>query len=346
MTKPITIASAGSQANIQLAWSWSRRAFRAMNTGVQLRLYSRQPEAEAVLADIEGLFHSFEKRLSRFDPDSELSQLNRWPRESFRASPTLMDAVEAALWLAEISGGLYDPTILADLEKAGYDRSFEQIGQPAPLTGTGAAPLPGNGYQPFRRACLTFRSIRVNRAKGTIDKPVGLRLDLGGMGKGWTVDRAADRLQGLGPFLVNAGGDIFAYHSPPGRKGWQIELIHPLKPERLMATLWLHHRALATSTIAKRRWQQAGKVMHHLIDPRTGRPAQTDAISVTVVAERTVTAEVYAKAALILGAEAGLAYLQQAPGVEGLIYTAGARIIHTAGLADLLEKVEPAGFVP
>lgn len=86
-------------------------------------------------------------------------------------------------------------------------------------------------------------------------------------------------------------------------------------------------------------------MMHHLIDPRTGRPAQTDAISVTVVAERTVTAEVYAKVALILGAEAALAYLQQAPGVEGLIYTADARIIHTAGLAGLLEKVNPAGFV-
>jgi thiamine biosynthesis lipoprotein len=316
-----------------------------MNTGVQIWLYSHQPEAEAVLADIEGLFHSFEKRLSRFEPDSELSRLNRWPQERFRASPTLIDAVGAALWLAEASGGFYDPTILADLEKAGYDRSFEQLGQPAPLTDAGADLRPDDGGLPFRRAPLTFHSIQVNWAEGAIFKPVGLRLDLGGMGKGWTVDRAADRLQGLGPFLVNAGGDIFAYHSPPGRKGWQVELIHPLKPGQLMATLWLHHRALATSTIAKRRWQQGGKIMHHLIDPRTGQPARTDAISVTVVADRTVVAEVYAKVALILGVEAGLAYLQQAPGVEGLIYTADARIIYTGGLASLLESVEPAGFV-
>jgi thiamine biosynthesis lipoprotein len=316
-----------------------------MNTEVQLWLYSRQT-GEAVLTDIEGLFRSFEKRLSRFDPGSELSSLNRWPRERFRASPTLIDAVEVALWLAEASGGLYDPTVLANLEKAGYDRSFEQIGQPAPLTDTGAVPLPDDGCPPCRRAPLTFRSVQVNRAKGQIDRPVGVRLDLGGMGKGWTVDRAADRLQGLGPFLVNAGGDIFAYHSPPGRKGWQIELIHPRKPGLLMATLWLHHRALATSTIAKRRWQSEGRIMHHLIDPRTGQPARTDALSVTVVAERAVMAEVYAKVALILGAEAGLAYLEQLPGVAGLIYTADARIIYTAGMAAILERVAPAGFVP
>jgi thiamine biosynthesis lipoprotein len=98
------------------------------------------------------------------------------------------------------------------------------------------------------------------------------------MGKGWTVDRAADRLAGLGPFLVNAGGDIFAYQSPPGQKGWQIDLVHPFNPAVSFAKVWLNHQALATSTIAKRRWQSQGRLMHHLIDPRTGQPAQTNAL--------------------------------------------------------------------
>jgi thiamine biosynthesis lipoprotein len=165
------------------------------------------------------------------------------------------------------------------------------------------------------------------------------------MGKGWTVDRAADQLQGLGPFLINAGGDIFAYQAPPGQQGWMIDLIHPLNPELLMARVQLHHRALATSTIAKRRWLHQGRSMHHLIDPRTGQPAQTDALSVSVVADRTVLAEIYAKVVLILGVEQGLVFLQNLPGVEGLIYTAGSQIVYTAGLSSILERVEPSGYL-
>ena len=112
-----------------------------------------------------------------------------------------------------------------------------------------------------------------------------------------------------------------------------------------MARVLLHHRAVATSTIANRCWQREGQFMHHLIDPRTGQPAQTDVLSVSVVADRTVVAEIYAKAALILGAEQGLAFLQGLPGIEGLIYTAAGQILYTTGLTSLLERVESAGYI-
>jgi thiamine biosynthesis lipoprotein len=309
-----------------------------MNTNVYIRLYS-QIAADDILLDVQYLFASFEKRLSRFYPASELSKLNNEQQESIPVSPTLQNAIEVALWAAETTGGLYDPTILTNLEKAGYDRSFEKITQTVPLSASAPRPCAPTPLHPF-----SFRSVHLNRAIGVIHKPVDLRLDLGGMGKGWTVDRAADRLQGLGPFLINAGGDIFAYHSPLGQAGWEVDLIHPQKPDLFMAKLRLHHQALATSTIAKRRWQHNGQMMHHLIDPRTGLPAQTDALSVTVVTDRTVTAEIYAKVALILGAEQGLAYLESLPGVEGLIYTAESAIIHTPGLANILDEVAPEGY--
>jgi len=313
-----------------------------MNTNVYIRLYS-QTTGDDILFDVQRLFASFEKRLSRFDPASELSRVNNERQDSIRVSPTLLNAMEVALWAAEITGGLYDPTILANLEKAGYDRSFEKIKEVSPLKVTSPSAvdtcLAGVSARPFN-----FRSIQLNRAGGLMYRPAGLRLDLGGMGKGWTVDRTADRLQGLGPFLINAGGDIFAYHSPPGQMGWEVELIHPQKPDMFMAKLHLHHQALATSTIAKRRWQRNGQVMHHLIDPRIGQPAQTDALSVTVVADRTVMAEIYAKVALILGAAQGLAYLESLPGVEGLIFTAAAQVVYTPGMESLLYEVEPEGY--
>jgi thiamine biosynthesis lipoprotein len=326
---------------MQFDWHWNGYSFNAMNTKIQTWLYS-QTDSE-VLVDVQRLFNSFEKRLSRFDPHSELVRLNTNEQERFQASPTLLDAVEVALWAAEITGGLYDPTILNDLEKAGYDRSFERMENVTPLHHTSPISVSKKNGRPVWRS-FNFQSVQLNRANREIYKPVGVRLDLGGMGKGWSVDRAADRLQGLGPFLVNAGGDIFGYQTPPGQKGWEIDIIHPLKPEQFIARLNLHHRAVATSTIAKRRWQRNGQTMHHLIDPRTGQPAQTDALSVSVITDRTVMAEIYAKVVLILGVEQGLAYLQSLPGVEGLIYTAESEIVYTAGLEEILGRLEPAGY--
>jgi thiamine biosynthesis lipoprotein len=308
--------------------------------------------ATEILMDVERLFNSFEKRLSRFNPNSELSRLNSTEQEIFPASPTLLSVMEVALWGADVTEGLYDPTILNDLNKAGYDRSFEQITNPMPLT---ASPdYPGEKTSPEDKTSNRedsleigshFRMITVNRSRREISKPFNVQIDLGGMGKGWTVDRAADQLQGVGPFIVNAGGDIFAYHSPPGSRGWQVDLVHPLKPEQSMAQVYLHHKALATSTIAKRRWQRNGRVMHHLIDPRTGQPADTDALSVSVIADRTVVAEILAKVVLILGVEHGLAYLERMPNVEGLIFTNDNQICYSSGFAEVLGRVEPAGYV-
>lgn len=321
-------------------WQWNNYSFRAMNTNVYTVLFSQTDGM--VLHDVERLFASFERRLSRFLSDSELSQMNR--SAVFKASPTLFSAVQVALWAAETTGGLYDPTVLSHLEAAGYDRSFEQIEQPLPLSvGTAVAGQPTSSQTAISRA-MSFQAVQLNPSRQTILKPLDLKLDLGGMGKGWTVDRAADRLQGLGPFVVNAGGDIFAYQAPPGEKGWLVDLVHPFKPNHFMAQVRLNHRALATSTIARRRWQRDGRVMHHLIDPRTGQPAQTDALSVSVVAERTVLAEVYAKVVLILGVERGMDYLQQLPGVEGLIYTADAEIVFSGGMTAYLNRLVPAGY--
>lgn len=333
----------GNTPGYSHGWSWNGYCFRAMNTRVQTWLYSPDPANSAILVDVQRLFNSFEKRLSRFNPASELSRLNSSRQELFQASSILLDALEVALLAAENTGGLYDPTILGALERAGYDRSFEKIEHPVPLDRAAALSQDRSPHQQSRLP-LAFRAIQLHRARGQIYRPPGIRLDLGGMGKGWTVDRAADRLQGLGPFLVNAGGDLFAYQSPPGRKGWTIDIVHPLRPEAFMARVLLHHRALATSTIARRRWQHGDRIMHHLIDPRTGQPAQTDALAVTVIADRTVMAEIYAKVALLLNAEQGLAYLDSLPGIEGLIYTANADILYTAGMAEILDRIEPAGY--
>lgn len=102
--------------------------------------------------------------------------------------------------------------------------------------------------------------------------------------------------------------------------------------------------ALATSATGKRQWSHLGRRRHHLIDPRTQAPAETDVLSVTVAAQRTVLAEIFAKVALILGSEAGLSYLEDLPGVEGLVVRADAHVLYTPGFASLLDQVAPDGI--
>ncbi len=328
------------------SWQWQQHNFRAMSTGIHALIYT--PAKRSLVGTIENLFRYFEQLLSRFQPTSELSRLNNHDGSIFMATPDLFAAVEAALWAAQQSGGIYDPTILPYLERAGYDCTFAAIDDQRPLR-TVTEPA-GDGYQAMRvpdlRSGLDYRHVQVDRSTGMIKRPIGMLLDLGGMGKGWTVDRVVDEVCGDGPCLINAGGDLYAYGFPDGSRGWEIKLAHPLKPEMTLATLTLAHHAVATSTIAKRRWLKDGLLQHHLINPRTGYPAMTDAISVSVVGGRVFTAEVHAKVALILGVEEGLAYLESQPDVEGLIFSTGGEALLTSGMGQFGERLDIIGNGP
>ena len=331
MEKLTTVAS----QNMPNQPCWHEHAFRAMNTDVYLWLYSRNG---ALARYVEQHFARFERSLSRFDRQSELARLNRCPQAECSLSAELYAALEVAYWAAQATQGIYDPALLPALVQAGYDRSFELIEEKASYQ-VAPAITEACQVQTARPSPYTFRDIHLDRLRRMIRRPPGLQIDLGGMGKGWTVDRAADLLYQEGPFFINAGGDIYAHGFPGNRKGWEIELTNPLAPEQWLARLYLANQALATSTMTKRRWKKHGQLMHHLIDPRTGQPAKTDALSVTVIAERTVLADVYAKVILILGVQAGLAYLQKLPNVEGLIYTSADQIVCTAGFVALLDTV-------
>jgi thiamine biosynthesis lipoprotein len=316
------------------SWSWYGLCFRAMNTGVEIQLYTNAQGAEAqnLVSDVQRMFDKAEKCLSRFDPSSELSQLNRASGRRQNVSSLLFDVVEAAVWAASVTGGLFDPTLLKVMEAIGYDRSFEWIelrSQAAVGTNGSMSPLPPP--HPGQ-----YQAIGLNRVRGDITLPPDVQLDLGGIGKGWTVDRSAEWLVGRGPFMINAGGDLYACGAPPGQPGWSVGIVDPWQPERDIACLQVRQRAVATSTISRRRWRRGERMMHHLIDPRTGQPAETDAVSVTVVAHRAALAEVYAKAALILGVDAGRAFLNDIPEVEGLFIRSGGELIFTDGFTAYL----------
>lgn len=278
--------------------------FRAMNTSVGFWVWSADPErASAIRAGMrwaEDLFAGVDAELSRFRSTSSLSRLNRAAGHGPQViSPLLCTVLVAALDAARESGGIYDPTVLHSLERAGYDRSFEAIEATGDTEETAFRPVSTFG---------AWERIRMNHGARSVDLPGDLALDLGGIAKGWTVDHVALALASLGPVLVDAGGDLRVMgtvHDEP----WPIGVQDCFTPDRDRAVVRLRCGALATSSIGGRRWQRGNRMLHHLIDSRTGTSAATDLYAVTVHAPDAITADVAAKVALVLGSAAGAAYL-------------------------------------
>lgn len=272
-----------------------RRTFAAMGTEVEL-LLDAEPSAEGdtALARAERAFERLEALLSRFRPDSELSALNRLG--SLEAGDDLVAVAALALEARERTGGLFDPTVHNALVAAGYDRTFDELVADGP-----ASPAQRCGG----RIAVDGRRIELEP---------GFRLDLGGIAKGYTVDRAAQLLGTAGPCLVNAGGDLAAR----GRS-WPVGV----ETGDGQITLALEDGAIATSGRDRRRWRRDGAEAHHLIDPLTGTPAESDFLRVTVVAPTAVEAEVLAKA-VFLGAE---------PEAPAVLVTADGRTVLAGGLA-------------
>jgi thiamine biosynthesis lipoprotein len=170
--------------------------------------------------------------------------------------------------------------------------------------------------------------VRLDPVSRTIALPPGCRIDLGGIGKGWTVDRACAllRARGFRSFAVDAGGDLYAAGQQGDGTPWSVGVAAPVDPAKELAVLTLDGGAVATSTTAQRRWRVGGEARHHLIDPRTRRPAASGIVAATVVTETVTRAEVLAKAALVLGLEAGGALLNRWRAAGLLVLESGALV--------------------
>jgi thiamine biosynthesis lipoprotein len=254
-----------------------------------------------LLTEAEQVFHAVEERFSRFRPSSELTHLNNSAAPEAHVSLEMFDLLSLCLAFHETSHGVFDPAILPGLEAAGYDRSFELV----PRSGdqAGRAPTPRSG---------SASDLQLDRRRLKVRRPPGLRLDLGGIAKGFAIDRAAHVLAPSADFLIDVGGDMVARGvGTDGGPGWLIAVADPFSPERHVCWLRLVDAAVATSTTMRRRWNRGGRWLHHLIDPRTGDPAATDLAQATVVASTAAAADVYAKTALILGSEGGVRWLAE-----------------------------------
>jgi len=240
---------------------------------------------------VERYFEIVERRCSRFDPDSALSRLNADPRRVVEVPEDLGAVLEAAAELRDRTGGLVDIGVGAAVTAWGYDRSFTEMAHRGRIE-----------VVPARRRPRW----RIDGRVLVRDKDV--RLDLGGIAKGWTCDRVVEA--GLAA-LVSAGGDIRSDHPEA-----EVDILDPWGA--VAATVRIGRGALATSSRTRRCWRTTDGEAHHLIDPRTGAPSDTPVLSATACTATAVEAEAAAKAILLRG-EDGLAWADRQPWIRSAL---------------------------
>jgi thiamine biosynthesis lipoprotein len=239
--------------------------------------------AQARIADLE-------RRWSRFDERSEVSALNRHAGAPVVVSTETVELVERALDAWRLTHGWFDPTVLGALERAGYDRTFDEMGD----TGTDD-----------RTSTLDANAAGIAVVGGTVRLPAGTGFDPGGIGKGLAADIVVDeiRADGADGVCVNLGGDVRVDGTSPVGDAWTIAIEHPGRVAAI-TRVGVTRGAVASSTTLRRRWRVGNETRHHLIDPATGRPSWTTLSFATVVSGHAWQAEVLAKTLVLRGAPA------------------------------------------
>lgn len=302
--------------------------FRAM--GSEIRLIVGAPGPDGVdpldaVAEAKDFIEEFEQCLSRFRPDSELCALNAHTGDVIPASPLLRGAVAAGIRAAEATGGLVDPTLIDQIENAGYVESREGAVPVDLRTALAMAPE----RKPARPGLARrWAMIEVDEDVGVIRRPSGVRIDSGGFGKGLAADLLAERLTAQSSYVVGCGGDLRVGGAVPERQEVLVE--HPLTGEQ-DRRLYIEQGAVATSGINFRIWRRRdGRYAHHLIDPRTGEPAWTGLVGATALAPTGVAAETAAKAALLSGPDHARRILGERGGI----------LFHEDGEAEAVGPIE------
>jgi thiamine biosynthesis lipoprotein len=258
--------------------------FRAMGTTVIVR--TRRADG---LEQTRHLFEQIEQACSRFRPDSELSAINAADTAEVAVSPLMGEVLALAALARGRTGGLVDVGVGRAVADWGYDRTFFEVED-------GRVP-PDAGTPP------TW-----NVGTGSLVRPPGVRIDLGGIAKGWACDLAVE--QGLAA-MASAGGDMRSADETT-----VVEIVDPWSRPAISVALGIG--ALATSSTTRRRWRMGTRDAHHLIDPRTLSPSDSPVLSASALAGTAVEAEAAAKAVLLLGAD-GLAWAGRQQWIRGAV---------------------------
>ena len=322
---------AGSSACRGRAGDDGRRVLVVERTGVamgsELKLTSWTVDEAAARAAFEAVFAEFERLeglMSTWRPASDVVRVNAAAGvQAVAVAPDVRDVLRQARQISEWTGGTFDVTFgaLTDIWKFDQDQD-ESIPSPEAI----------RARLPF----IDYRQIEIDDRAGTVFlKRKGMKIHLGGIGKGYAVDHAVHilRAAGLRDFMIQAGGDLYVGGHKDGHL-WRLGINDPRGPEgHSFATIDLTDSTFSTSGDYARFFMKDGVRYHHILDPATGQPARL-CRSVTIAAESPVLADAVAKGVFILGPEKGMALVERIPKLEAVIVTAKNEVLVSSGLKD------------
>ena len=286
----------------------------AMGTNVHFVAYTNdQVDAAQVRSAMDqalGEIHRLASKLSEWRGDSEVSRINLNPAHWVQVGPETFAVIRRGLEAGRISGGAFDITfqVMSDVWKFGSAAEVNPR-------------VPSKSEIEQRRRFVDYRKVELDTAAQAVRIPKGYQLGLGGIAKGYIVDRAADILKkaGIQAFLVQAGGDLYGAGRKPDGSPWVSGIQDPRAAEgEFFATIELTDHAFSTAGDYARSYVLGQHRYHHIIDPHTGYPA-TASRSVTVWAEDATTADAIDDAIFILGPKRGLQLAEASPGVGVVI---------------------------
>jgi thiamine biosynthesis lipoprotein len=302
--------------------------------GTELRLTTWTADDAEALAAFEAVFDEFDRLealMSTFRDTSEISRLNAAAGGApIPVSPDVLAVFRQARQISEWTGGKFDITFGALSGLWQFDEE--------PI-----ARVPNLEAVQARLPLVAYEDLEVDETAGTarLRRP-GMSVNLGGIGKGYAVDRAVEilRARSLDTFLIQAGGDLYVGGRPEGR-AWRLGIQDPRGPAASpFAVMELSDATFSTSGDYERFFISDGQRYHHILDPDLGEPAMASR-SVTIVTSRAVLADALSTGVFILGAEAGMALIERTPDVEGVIVTAENEVLISTGLRDRLTVLSP-----
>jgi len=299
---------------------WYEREEAIMGTRIAVQLWSEDPAlAQRAIDAVIAEMHRTDELMSTYKPGSQLSQVNEHAYERpVQVDADIIDVVEKALGYSRLSDGVFDVTYAS----VGY--LFDYRKHVHPTDAQIAAALPA----------VDYRQVVVDHDARTIRflKP-GMRIDLGGIAKGWAVDRGIDILRELGieHAMVNAGGDTRLLGDRRG-KPWIVGIRDPRNEGKVVTRIPLQDEALSTSGDYERYFEEDGVRYHHILEPGTGRSPKA-VRSVTVIGPTATHTDGLTKPVFILGVERGLEFIRKVKDAEAIIVDNEGRVFHSEGLA-------------
>ncbi|MDO8283321.1 MAG: FAD:protein FMN transferase [Thermodesulfovibrionia bacterium] len=275
--------------------------------------------------------------INYFSPDSELTAINRAAgKNPVKVSKDTLDTIKKAIHISDLTDGAFDPAIGPVIKLWGFSKDPSKRFVPAKDAVSNALRL------------IDYKKVKINEATSEVYlEDAGMELDLGGIAKGYGADKAIEviKAKGIKAALVAIAGDIKGYGRRPDGQPWRVGVQNPRpksdkktsdSDDDILTALYLIDQAVSTSGDYERFFTQDGKRYHHIIDPKTGFPSESQAISVSVIAPQGYISDGISTGVFVLGSQKGIALLESM-GLEGIIVDADMKIFITKGLKGKVE---------